>query len=334
MGEEPDGQYLVPEDYGALYVQWAAALHAVDPKLKLGGPVFQLFSSEVVSWPNAKGNASFLNRFLIYLANHGRMSDLAFESSEHYPFDACGDPWSALLDEPSLVQRGFEIVKNAGVPSSLPIFVTEYNYTPDYSSLTETLPSALWQADFVGAYLSHGGHGLFYYEYEPTPIGEGCGWGTLGMFTADPNAIIRAKTAQYFSSQMITQEWSEPVDAGHQTYPVAIDIVNTDGKHLVTAYSVLRPDGQWAVMFINKDKLNAYSVNILFRDSKANLTRNFVGPVTVVTFDNDQYRWNYAGANGYPSPDGPPDTQVMEGGRGVNYFLPGGSLTVLRGTIR
>jgi hypothetical protein len=41
MGEEPDGQYMLPEDYGALYLQWATALHCVDPTFKLGGPVFE-----------------------------------------------------------------------------------------------------------------------------------------------------------------------------------------------------------------------------------------------------------------------------------------------------
>src|SRR3984885_12480183 len=80
MGEEPDGHYTTPEDYGALYLQWATALHKVDPKLKLGGPIFTGVNKDVEAWPDAQGKTSWTTRFIDYLKSHGRLPDLAFFS--------------------------------------------------------------------------------------------------------------------------------------------------------------------------------------------------------------------------------------------------------------
>ncbi|PYU76007.1 MAG: glycosyl hydrolase family 5, partial [Acidobacteria bacterium] len=55
IGEEPDGKNTSPEDYGALYLQWATALHRVDPKLRLGGPVFEGVKEDIKVWPDAQG---------------------------------------------------------------------------------------------------------------------------------------------------------------------------------------------------------------------------------------------------------------------------------------
>ena len=92
MGEEADGQYMLPEDYAALYVQWATALHRVNPALKLGGPSFQGVNRDIEVWPDANGNVSWTARFVNYLKQHQRIGDLAFFSFEHYPYDPCRIP--------------------------------------------------------------------------------------------------------------------------------------------------------------------------------------------------------------------------------------------------
>ena len=79
MGEEPDGQYGAPEDYAALYAQFADALHTVDPKLQLGGPVFEDNAHDVKAWADGKyGETSWTKRFVAYLTSHNHLSDLSF----------------------------------------------------------------------------------------------------------------------------------------------------------------------------------------------------------------------------------------------------------------
>ena len=73
IGEEADGQYMQPEDYGALYLQFATALRRVDPNLKLGGPSFEGVNEDIDVWPDAQGRTSWLARFLVYLRQHSRM---------------------------------------------------------------------------------------------------------------------------------------------------------------------------------------------------------------------------------------------------------------------
>jgi len=62
MGEEPDGKHALPEDYGALYIQWASAIHKVDPKLKLGGPILEGVNQDIIVWPDARGRTSWTLR--------------------------------------------------------------------------------------------------------------------------------------------------------------------------------------------------------------------------------------------------------------------------------
>jgi hypothetical protein len=115
MGEEPDGKHKMPEDYEALYLPWAAAIHKVDPKLKLGGPILEGVNEDIHVWPDAQGRTSWLGRFVDYLKAHDRISDLAFVSFEHYPFEPCDITWKTLYTEPQLMKHILQVWRDDGV---------------------------------------------------------------------------------------------------------------------------------------------------------------------------------------------------------------------------
>jgi hypothetical protein len=86
-------------------------------------------------------------------------------------------------------------------------------------------------------------------------------------------------------------------------------------------------------MLVNRDQMSPHAVRVVFDDAAAGKQGFFSGPVTMVTFGSEQYRWHADGSNGYPKPDGPPVTSTAAGGRASAFTLPPASLTVLRGKV-
>ena len=333
MGEEPDGQFVTPEDYAALYLQFAVALHTVDPHVQLGGPVFEDNVHDVKAWATAKhGETSWTKRFLAYLASHGHMSDLNFFSFEHYPFAACGSTKDEadLLREPGLVSNIVSVWRGDGLPAGLPIFITETNYSQNETDAAQRVTGALWYADMMGSLLSSGANGGFFYEYEPIPLSpsDPChGWGTYGVLEGDGKYKAQAPLSQYFAAQMLTQSWSMPGDGTHVLYPASI----AGGQSWVTAYPLARPDGLWSLLLVNRDFENAHDVDVQFDTTSG--TVGFSGSVTQTQFGPAQYAWIEDGRHSRPDPDGPPSTTAVSGGTGTTYTLPAESLTVLTGAI-
>src|SRR5271165_1133683 len=336
MGEEPDGAYMLPEDYAALYVQWAKALHKVDSKLKLGGPVFTGVNEDIKLWPDAQGRTSWLGRFLDYLKAHGRMSDLAFVSFEHYPLDPCVINWSDLYREPQLVAGTLKAWRDDGVPADVPLMNTESNVSWSLTDPMQDLFAGLWLADSVGAFLTLGGPGAVYYHspIQPEPLRPGCqAWSTYGNFVADEKLEIKQHTAQYFASQMLNLDWVKHGAGMHELYPAAGD-VQDDAKHdLITAYAVKRPDGQWSLLVINKDPSNAHEVTIAFENGGKTVAEGFAGPVKTVTFGAAEYVWHSSGPTSHADPDGPAKRSIVESKAGQKVMLPKASVTVLTGTV-
>jgi hypothetical protein len=331
MGEEVDGQYGLPEDYGALYVQFAKAIHAVDPRVKLGGPVFQGVARDVAVWKDASGDASWLHRFLAYLSKHRALHDFAFMSWEHYPYHNCDSGakrQADLLDEPSFVRRMVAQWRRDGVPASTPLLETENNFSPDGTGASQRLYGALWTADFFGASLASGVSYVTYYQGEPEPLGwsDRCKtWGAYNPYIVDRAFNERAKGAAYYALRLLTQQWALPGDKLHGVYPVTTSLGDRDA--LVTSYALERPDGTWSVLVVNKDSA-ARPVTIGFGTKSA----HFTGTVDVVTFGPKQYGWSGKGPADLPNPDKGLAYARIEAGSGP-YSVPPQSVTVFRGTI-
>jgi hypothetical protein len=335
LGEEPDGQFVLPEDDAALYVQWADAIHKVDPNIQLAGPVFQGVSSDIPIWPDAQGNTSWFTRFLNYLKAHGHLQDLNVMTFEHYPWDPANIAWTTLYHEPKQVTGIMQTWRNDGLPPNVPMDITEFNLSFDQSIRYMQPYAALWHADFTGTFLAAGGRAAYFYQYEPLPMYRGPGgWGTFGMFNVDTGFNVRQTSSEFFSAQLITQEWAQPVDLTHLVYPAATDIKDSAGHVLVTAYALQRPDGQWSVMLVNKDQFTPHSVAVNFHDANTNADRYFNGTVTSISFGSPNYTWIPNGANGMANPDGPAVTTSDSGGQGVMYTLPQASVVVLRGDVQ
>src|SRR5258707_10002639 len=186
MGEEPDGKHTLPEDYAALYLQWATALHKVDPKLKLGGPIFEGVNKDIEVWADASGKTSWMGRFFDYLRTHNRLNDLAFVSFEHYPFEPCKLQWSELYDEANLTRNILQVWRDDGLPPGTPMFISETNIAAGDDESFLDIFAALWWADFVCAFFESGGSAVYYFHYIPLGQSLGCHGtspATFSMFT-------------------------------------------------------------------------------------------------------------------------------------------------------
>jgi len=352
MGEEADGQYMSPEDYAALYLQWATAIHKVDPSLKLGGPSFQGVNKDIEVWPDANGRVSWTARFVDYLNQHGRMNDLAFFSFEHYPFDPCRTPWGMLYDEPELVSHIMQVWHEDGIPADMPMFITEGNLSSGASETYQDIFSGLWLADYIGSFLNSGGKGVYFFHYLPLQMEPGCNSspGTFGMFTIDPDYQIQQPLAQFFVAQLINQEWAQPGGGEHQVFDAKGDVPDGAGHELVTAYAVRRPDGKMAIMMVNRDQQNAHKVRVVL-EGPGDKEDSFAGPVEISAFGSAQYEWHPAqtrfmahaensgkrtivlNSKGWADPDGPIVHMKMNAEKNTMYDVPAASVVVIRGSV-
>ncbi len=335
LGEEPDGQYVTPEDYGALYLQFATALHKIDPKLQLGGPSFQEILPDQAERTIKLGNSAWLQRFLRYLKKHQRLQDYSFFSFEWYPFDDVCDPVPPQLTQAAgMMFSALRDMVRRGLPRNIPWIISEYGYSAFASRAEIGLEGALLNADIVGRFLLLGGDQAFLYGYTPGQIARDadCTAGNNMLFLMDQEGRISHRFATYFVTRLLTQEWLQPLEAGHDLYPVVFNLPHKRGKSLLSGYAVRRPDGLWSLLLINKDPAKAYQLRVSFHDRVTGLSRLFSAPIDLYQFSAAQYSLSADANNPYPIRADPPVHSLRQDAA-ESFELPPYSLSVIRGAV-
>lgn len=328
LGEEPDGQFVTPEDFAALYIQFAKALHAVDPRIQLGGPSFQDIAPGEQIGSIRTGKPEWLRRFLAYLKEHGRLDDYTFASFEWYPVDDVCQPTAPKLAEATgLLADSLNQMKVAGSARPVPWIITEYGYSAFGARAEMDLAGALLNADAVGNFLTHGGEQAFLYGYEPNEVieEEPCTAGNNMLFLIGAAGNITYRMPTYYGAVLVTHEWAKPGDGMHELYPATVD------DSLVTAYPLLRPDGFWSVLLINKDPERARVVQLKFRNETEGAESEFRGKVDLYQYSSKQYQLNADPHDPRPLLDLPPEHLTLDGSPGMTVALPPYSITIVRG---
>jgi len=296
LGEEPDGQYGNPADYAALYVAATERLRGILSGARLGGPSLQSAVTETELLPEARG--LWAKHFLDYLAARGKLDELGFFSFEFYPFDdICTDIPGKLVKAGGLLHAYTERLVASGLPRSVPRVISEYGFSAFSGRAESDLPSGLLMASIVGQWLSEGGSAAYMFGYGPNVPATGsnpcAGYGNMMLFLANPQGQATVPMPQLHVARMLTRGWTVPGGV-HRVLPTRV----ADRTDAVSAWALERPDHHAALLVVNRNTGRRIKLDLIARRGGHRVRLG--GPVTVLRFGADQYRWRDAGEESYP----------------------------------
>ena len=313
LGEEPDGQRVDPKDFGALYAQVSRGVRKFVPDAVMGGPSFVTLDIE----PGDDQTYRFDKRWWIRdclgeLKCRNQLRDFRFLSFEWYPFDDVDGKDSEQLTKAfGMLARTMRSLCSF----HLPLVIGEYTYSVFPCRQEVDLAGALLNAETAAQFLCGGGDAAFYYGFEPNKLdGSSGSWGNQLMLLERKGGTVPVAT--YQALRMLSHDWMEPWGGRHLILPVQI---RKNGRRLISAFALKRPDGAISLLVINKDSGMPLKLSVKGLGKAS---------VMLTTYSSAQYSWHADGANGHPSLNLPPASTKIPADQPIT--IPPGSLSVLR----
>ncbi len=294
FGEEPDGQNVSPEDFGALYLQMAQLVKRHNSGWVTGGPSLQTSVEGYQTWTDEAGNSSWLSRWVRYLKRRKRLDTLGFFSFEWFPFDNVFNPRSPERSS-KMLRDTVHSFERDGVPRDIPWYITEYGYSSFAGQPDVDLPGALVNAGTVAEFLALGGSTAFCYGVEPnylmsekdSPGANGReSWGNLTLFLERDGGVY-APVPAYFAANMLLKDWLHAdLSSADTAEIVPVRLAVDQNEPSIAAYALHR-DGRWRLLILNygHTEINA---DIRFERPTVSVDRLWR---KMIQYDSSCYRW-------------------------------------------
>lgn len=201
--------------------------------------------------------------FFQQLRKQGEEKDFRFLTFEWYPFDDFLLPAPPLLlHQPERLRKAVVRLRHGGIPSSMPLMISEYGYSVFPGEPEITMAAALLNAEISAQFLTLGGTTSYLYGYEPGHLecSFGNSWGNLMMFLQEKERIIPLPT--YYAAQLVTKCWGGSQYGPCELYPVKTSF--SKKTPFVTAYFLHSPKGGSSLLVINKNPHQGYQLQCHF----------------------------------------------------------------------
>lgn len=309
-------------DYARRYIQFYEAMRKEDPLITIIAQTGYAEASGVYD------GVPSLKDFTDRLAADKKERELDAFSVHQYPnwgqrvADLVDSPKRAMLDMASSIKDQLGAYPALG---NVPVWISEFN-TSDHvlpQDISVRLDNGLWLAQYLGEFIRNFGARGYATLWDVMNGGKATTdpqAGDHGYLQAEDGPYHGQERADYWTMQLLATTWALPGDERDHRL-----VESVSSAAPLATYAAVRPDGQLALLVVNKELKNAYRASLRIKGFKPK------PGAQAWTFDATNYRWNTDAPPYHADPDRAPTPWTLDTSSQERKFtFPAYSISVVQ----